>query len=115
MVDARAKCLRMQRPFEMHKMSPRMGGVMLVEIKDVKQCRNKAYGNFLLRGRESALITISLKKNQTVAEYGSTILHELLHLWVTILRKKTFKCRDSKEHRFIYAVEDAIYTKAKNI
>lgn len=86
---------------------------MLVRIKDVKKCQNGAAGNFLLRGRESALITVSLKENDTVAEYGSTVLHELLHLWVTILRKKTFKCTDSKEHRFIYAVERAIIKQAK--
>lgn len=86
---------------------------MLVEIKDVKQCRNRAYGNFMLRGRNSALITVSLKKNETVAEYASTILHELLHLWVTILRKKTFRCGDTKEHRFIYAVERSIYRLAR--
>ena len=86
---------------------------MHVEIKAVKRCRNGAYGNFIVRGRESALITISLAKNKTVAEYGSTVLHELLHLWVGILRRKTFRCTNNKEHRFIYAVERKIYNLAK--
>ena len=86
---------------------------MKVEIKAVKKCRNKAFGNFLVRGHESALITVSLDKNRTIAEYGATILHELLHLWLTILRQKKFKCTNNKEHRFIYAVEREIYKLAK--
>lgn len=86
---------------------------MLVRILEVRACRNKASGNFLLRGRGSALITISQKLNVLVAEYGCTLLHELLHLWVTMLRLKGFRVSDMKEHRFIYAVEASIYALAK--
>lgn len=78
---------------------------MRLEIKKVKACRNKAYGNFLLRGRDTALITVSMKLNTTLAEYATTVLHELLHLWITLLRKEGFKLSNRKEHSFIYAVE----------
>lgn len=86
---------------------------MRIHIKEVKKCRNGAYGNFLQRGRQSALITISLKENKMVAEYAATLLHELLHLWVTLLRLKGFRATNVKEHKFIYAVEKAIISKAR--
>lgn len=81
---------------------------MKLEIKNVKACRNKASGNFLLRGHESAMITISLKHNDTLAEWGSTLLHELLHLWTTMMRQNGLKVTDTREHRFIYAAEKQV-------
>lgn len=86
---------------------------MLVEIKDVKKCKNGAYGNFLWRGQNSALITISLKLNDTVAEYSATVFHELMHLWVSILRSKGFRCTDTTEHKFINAAEQFTLEMAK--
>lgn len=86
---------------------------MIVEIKEVKQCRNKAFGNFILRGSGKAQITIALDKNDTVAEYCATVFHELMHLWVTIMRSKGFRCTDIKEHRFIYAAEDYVLAMAQ--
>lgn len=81
---------------------------MKLEIKNVKRSRNGASGNFYLRGRESALITISLEQNCTLAEWGSTLLHELLHLWVTLMQHNGLKVTDKREHIFIYAVEKKI-------
>lgn len=81
---------------------------MKLLIKNVKKCRNGAMGNFLLRGHESALITVSLKLNPTLAEWGATLLHELLHLWTTLMRRNGLRVSDSREHRFIYAVEREI-------
>lgn len=81
---------------------------MKLEIKNVKRCRNGASGNFLLRGHESALITISLKYNDTLAEWGSTLLHELLHFWATLMRRNGMRVTANREHRFIYAVERQI-------
>lgn len=78
---------------------------MKLEIKNVKKCRNGASGNFLIRGRNSALITISLKLNTTLAEWGTTLLHELLHCWTTLMRQNGLRVGDKKEHKFIYAVE----------
>jgi hypothetical protein len=86
---------------------------MRIDLKDVKRCKNDAYGNFLLRGTKSALITISLALNKRIDEYAATVLHELLHLWVTILRLKGFVTTNRREHDFIYAVERVILQKAR--
>lgn len=81
---------------------------MKLEIKNVKDCRNKADGNFIIRGRNSALITISVKRNKTLAAWGSTLLHEMLHLWTTLMRQNGLRVSDRREHRFIYATEQAV-------
>jgi hypothetical protein len=81
---------------------------MKLEIKNVKKCRNGAQGNFLIRGHDSALITLSLKLNPTLAEWGSTLLHELLHFWTTLMQQNGMRVTNTREHRFIYAAERAI-------
>lgn len=86
---------------------------MRIDLKEVKRCRNGAYGNFLLRGAKSILITISLALNKRLDEYAATVLHELLHLWVTILRLKGFRTTNIKEHKFIYAVERVVLRMAR--
>ncbi len=78
---------------------------MILEIKDVAVCRNGAYGNFVLRGRASSLITVSLKRNPSLAEYSATLIHELLHLFFTLLRYKGFRITDKLEHKVIYEFE----------
>lgn len=83
---------------------------MIISIKKVKQCRNGAYGNYLLRGRERADITISMKLNKTLAEYSYTLLHELMHLYITLLRKEGFKSTNKLEHKMIYDLEDTVVT-----
>lgn len=86
---------------------------MRIEIREVRNCKNGAFGNFLLRSYKSALITISLKLNDSVAEYGATLLHELLHLWLALLRLKGFRVANKKEHNFIYDVEKHVLKVAK--
>lgn len=81
---------------------------MKLEIKKVKACKNKAFGNFLLRGHDSGLITISLKLNNTLAEYGATLLHEMLHAYTTLMRREGFRVSNRKEHKWIEASEDAV-------
>jgi len=81
---------------------------MILEIKKVKQCRNKAYGNFIILGNERARITISMKKNPTMGEYAATLLHELLHCYTTLLRVDGFRVTNKQEHRWIESCEDAI-------
>ena len=88
---------------------------MVVVLKEVKACKNKAAGNFLMRGREKAVITISMKVNDTLAEYSATVLHELLHLWTTVIRRKGFKCTDSKEHKYIYLAEELVIKAMQNV
>lgn len=79
-----------------------------LDIKEVSRCKNGASGNFILRRSGKAIITISRKLNDTVAEYAATVLHELLHLWMTMLRFKGIRVTNTLEHKFIYGVEDAV-------
>ena len=84
---------------------------MLVDIREVKRCRNNACGNCLPRGRGKQrywVITLSTTENKTLAEWASTLLHELLHVWVTAIRLRGFKVTGIKEHKFIYEAEEAI-------
>lgn len=86
---------------------------MIIEIKNVKDCKNKAFGNFIIKGKEKMLITVSIKRNKFLADYASTVLHELLHAWTTILRVQGVKITNLREHRFIYAVERKILAELK--
>lgn len=81
---------------------------MILEIKKVKACRNKAYGTFTILGHERARILVSLKKNTTLAEYAATLLHELLHCYTTLLRAEGFRTTNKKEHRWIESCEAAV-------
>ena len=81
---------------------------MILEIKNVKDTRNKADGNFYILGHNRALITISVKRNPTLAAWGSTLLHEMLHLWTSLMRYNGLRVTDKRENKFIYAGEDAI-------
>jgi hypothetical protein len=51
---------------------------------------------------------MSLDLNKDLAEYGSTLLHELLHVWLAILQANGAVINKRKEHPFIYAVEKNI-------
>ncbi len=81
---------------------------MILEIKKVNRCKNGAFGSFVVLGRERARITISLERNKMLADYGATLLHELLHCYTTLLRVEGFKCTNKKEHKWIEKCETAI-------
>jgi len=81
---------------------------MKVEIKLVDKCQNGAYGNFICRGRQSYLITISKKFNSSLAEYWLTLLHELLHLFFTMVRRQGFIVSNRNEHKIIEQIEDTL-------
>lgn len=81
---------------------------MKVDIKLVDKCRNGAYGNFLARSSKYALITISRHKNRLLADYWLTLLHELLHLFFTLVRRQGFRITDKNEHKVIEMIEDTL-------
>jgi hypothetical protein len=86
---------------------------MIIEIRSVKRCKDGSFGYFQAVSRTRALICVSQELNTTVAQYAATLLHELLHLWVTLLRADGFKARNGEEHRFIYDVETMAVRKMK--
>ena len=60
------------------------------------------------RRKDKYEIAISQEAHKTVAAFGSTLLHELLHLWVYIIGLYGYKVKLKYEHKFIRAVEATI-------
>jgi hypothetical protein len=87
---------------------------MLIKIRHVKELKGD-YGECAFVGPHKAIITISKKGNKYLAAYASTVLHELLHVWIRILAKKGFEVDDDTEHDFIYASEAAMLKQFKKI
>jgi hypothetical protein len=77
---------------------------MVIKIRHARDLKDD-YGECWFPTAHKAIITISRKGNGYLAGYASTILHELLHVWIRILAKKGFEVDDKTEHDFIYAVE----------
>jgi len=78
---------------------------MIVEIKNVKYIRDKCYGIARFISKNRILIEVSKSLNNTIGEYASTLLHELLHVWVAIVKINGGSIDRRKEHKFIYQVE----------
>ena len=55
-----------------------------------------------------SLIEISEKKNPTVDLFAITLLHEMLHVWLEILKRNGASIDLRKDHKFITAVENSI-------
>jgi hypothetical protein len=69
---------------------------------DCGYCTRRTYSN------RSYEIAISQSAHKTVADFGSTLLHELLHLWICILQVYGYKVSLKVEHLWITAVENII-------
>ena len=81
---------------------------MMLEIKVVKDTKDKSYGNFRTLGKDRARIVISERRNKTFDLFAETLLHEMLHCYTTILRINGLKVTNAKEHKWIYDCEVAI-------
>lgn len=86
---------------------------MILEVKKVNKCKDGDFGYFRSVTKDKSKIVISLSKNKYLAEYGATLMHELLHFWVYMLRKEGFRVGNRKEHKFVYAAEDKILKEIK--
>ena len=76
-----------------------------------RQLRKKKYnlaGLTTFEKNGDALIEIANDENPTIAEYSVTLLHELLHVWLEVIKHKGATIDLRKDHKFIYAVEDVI-------
>lgn len=80
---------------------------MTIVIKNQKRLSDGSYGVTHFLSVNRIHIKMNLEKNETVAEYGCTLLHELLHAWLKILKLHGAKFDSRKEHKFIYATEAA--------
>jgi len=81
---------------------------MILEIKKVPSCKDNAYGTFVIVGQQKARIEISLKRNKTLAEYATTMIHELLHLYTALLKAEGFEVKERIEHKWIESCEVVI-------
>lgn len=78
---------------------------MRLEIKGVRYCRQGEYGYFKILGSQRACIAISLKENTTLNQYAETLLHELLHFYIALLKVEGFNVGSRNEHKWIEACE----------
>jgi hypothetical protein len=85
-----------------------MEPIMLIQIKDVKTIKGQCYGITRYVSPKKIKVEMSLSLNKDLAEYGSTLLHELLHVWIVILRSNGAVISKKQEHPFIYLVEKKI-------
>ncbi len=73
---------------------------MKIVIRHVDKIKG-AYAETTFPKPGTVVITISRELNRSLASYGTTVLHELLHAWMHILETKGF----DPEHDFVGAVE----------
>ncbi len=93
---------------------------MIVEIKNTKNIirkeGNKKYTlcgltTFYKNGK--ATVLISEKENTTIALFSTTLLHELLHIWLEVIKQNGATIDLRKDHKFITAVETSVIKLAK--
>jgi hypothetical protein len=88
--------------------------MITIKIKSKKHCSNpKWFGEAIWLNKHKADIIISEAKNTNSGEFALTVLHELLHIWLSILMFNGFKVKN--EHKFIYLVEEDIKTRFKQV
>jgi hypothetical protein len=59
------------------------------------------------------VIEISEKKNPTVDLFSVTLLHEMLHVWLEVLKRNGATIDLRKDHKFITAVEKSVISLAQ--
>ncbi len=73
---------------------------MTIKIRHVKHLKG-SYGDTAFPAPGKIVITINRKLNRSLASYGTTLLHEILHAWMHILEINGF----DPEHDFVDATE----------
>jgi hypothetical protein len=88
---------------------------MIIIIKLVDRCPEDFSGEFRVLSNGRCRILISKRKNKDLTEFADTLLHELLHFWVTLLQTYGVKESIRREHKFIdEAVPDVLLKFAKH-
>lgn len=82
---------------------------MIIKIKLVKKCPRGEYGLCTVTGNNSITIEVSEQKNTTPTQFYVTLLHELLHSWLFIMKANGVKIAEKKEHRWIYSVQAVVF------
>jgi len=81
---------------------------MLIEIQNKKRLEGNCWGITKYLSKKRISVGISEARNKDIGEYSSTLLHELLHVWIEIIKAQGAVINSRKEHAFIYDVEAKI-------
>lgn len=82
-----------------------------IHIRLVPYLKDLSYGCFEGKPRKEGEyeIKIAANKHRLMATFLATLIHELLHFIVHLMRKAGQRITDKQEHAFIYAAEGRIY------
>ncbi len=81
---------------------------MVIKIKLVKDCYKGAYGTCQVVSKDTIEIEISKRLNTDKYQYFVTLLHEIIHAWVYIMKANGIHMSDRKEHDWIYSVQTVV-------
>jgi len=84
---------------------------MIVKLKFVDRCPNNHRGEFIVRSAKVCEVQIAKNHLKCLNDLAEALLHELLHLWVTILQEHGVKQGIRKEHRFINSMVPKLINK----
>ncbi len=87
---------------------------MKILIRHVKKLEG-SYGETRFPAPHRITVLINQQLNRRLASYASTLLHELLHVWIYVLGLKGFEVEDKVEHDFIYAAEREVLVQFRKI
>ena len=87
---------------------------MRIDIEEVPIMRGEwrtAFGRTHVLSQKRMKITLARKPIVTIAEYSEVLLHELLHVWMRMIKSRGAKVDMRKQHEFIYSAEMAVIKK----
>jgi len=88
--------------------------MITVKLKDRKFCSNKKWlGEIRWSKKDKVEIVISTTMNKNPVEFFLSLIHELLHLWVSVMRINGVKIKN--EHKFIYSVENGVVSTFRRV
>ncbi len=88
---------------------------MNIKIKLIKECANGEYGTCEIQNKKTISIEISKKKNTDKYQFFISLLHELLHAWMFIMKANGIEIGIRKEHKWIYSVQAVVIEALKLI
>ncbi len=81
---------------------------MNINIKLVPKCSKGEYGTCEVVSKNKIQIEISEAKNTDRNEYFVTLLHELLHAWIFVMKANGVELPIKREHKWIYSVQAVV-------
>lgn len=85
-----------------------MVNILIKQPKRVRLDNYECYGVTRFLSPSKYVVYVGKNKNREPGQYAITLLHELLHVWVDLIKRNGFPIDLRKEHPYIYAVEKAV-------